>query len=192
MAATRRNFTVAHELCHTFFYEYVPEMKFVPHRTDDAEEALCNYGAGELLMPGPAVARGAKGLPVCLDSLQTLAAQFGVSAETMLVRLRVLRLWGAELSSWTLMMNGTFSMERITGGRRDIEWIWSEESLLAEVWRSGRSIAGTTVVEGRDGRGGRYPRELAYEIERRKDRLVVLWGKRVISSRDSLSLFARR
>jgi Zn-dependent peptidase ImmA (M78 family) len=27
----RQRFTIAHEICHTFFYEIVPELKFKPH-----------------------------------------------------------------------------------------------------------------------------------------------------------------
>jgi len=47
----RVRFTQAHELCHTFFYQYVPEIKFRPHLEDPGEEQLCNFGAAELLMP---------------------------------------------------------------------------------------------------------------------------------------------
>ena len=34
----RINFTVAHEICHTFFYERVPEVKFAAHAVDQEEE----------------------------------------------------------------------------------------------------------------------------------------------------------
>src|SRR5438094_323727 len=34
----RNRFTVAHEACHTFFYELVPEIKFAPHGLDAEEE----------------------------------------------------------------------------------------------------------------------------------------------------------
>src|SRR5947209_7938610 len=40
----RLRFTVAHEICHTFFYELVPELKFVPHEVDPKEERLCDLG----------------------------------------------------------------------------------------------------------------------------------------------------
>ena len=43
----RINFTVAHEICHTFFYERVPEIKFAAHPADPEEERLCNSGAEE-------------------------------------------------------------------------------------------------------------------------------------------------
>jgi hypothetical protein len=47
-ADVRLRFTIAHELCHTFFYELVPEFKFVAHESDDSEERLCNWGAASL------------------------------------------------------------------------------------------------------------------------------------------------
>src|SRR2546430_465823 len=37
-ASTRARFTTAHELCHTFFYESVPELKFQDHEEDAGEE----------------------------------------------------------------------------------------------------------------------------------------------------------
>jgi hypothetical protein len=50
----RKNFTLAHELAHTFFYDCL--MKHSPrfrgnNGADPEEEALCNLGASELLMP---------------------------------------------------------------------------------------------------------------------------------------------
>ncbi len=43
-AEARIRFTLAHEVCHTFFYELVPEIKFFPHDQDNEEERLCNVG----------------------------------------------------------------------------------------------------------------------------------------------------
>src|ERR1700722_18839294 len=40
----RTRFTIAHELCHTFFYEIVPELKFGSVEVDPEEERLCNLG----------------------------------------------------------------------------------------------------------------------------------------------------
>lgn len=75
----RINFTVEHEICHTFFYERVPEIKFASHPTDPEEERLCNGGAEELLMPGLDVKRRAKDKPVALAALQALAAHYRVT-----------------------------------------------------------------------------------------------------------------
>ena len=51
MGEKRMRFTIAHELCHTYFYELVPELKFCDHGPNDEEEAICNQGAAALLIP---------------------------------------------------------------------------------------------------------------------------------------------
>src|SRR5271166_314334 len=51
VSEARARFTIAHEACHTFFYELAPEIKFRPHETDELEERLCNLGASVLLIP---------------------------------------------------------------------------------------------------------------------------------------------
>jgi hypothetical protein len=40
----RINFTVAHEICHTFFYERVPEIKFSAHPVDEEGSAFATAG----------------------------------------------------------------------------------------------------------------------------------------------------
>src|SRR5713101_7792951 len=74
--AARARFTVAHEACHTFFYELAPEIKFRPHETDDLEENLCNFGAYVLLLPAAALTARSKKLAICLDSLEQLAREY--------------------------------------------------------------------------------------------------------------------
>lgn len=112
----RINFTVAHEICHTFFYERVPEIKFADHPVDPEEERLCNCGAEELLMPAFDVKRRARGEPVCLAALQKLASHYRVTLAAMLIRLRKLALWKAELVLWHEMTNGTFAVKEVWGG----------------------------------------------------------------------------
>lgn len=187
----RKRFTVAHEICHTFFYEYVPEIKFAPHDVDEVEESLCNHGAAELLMPSRSVVRQARTMPICLGSLESLANRYAVSSDAMMLRLRSLRLWNAELSTWTLMTNGTFAVDRITGSRR-VDWRWTDETPLWDAWTTGRPRAGHTLIEYLDNEGRRFIRPLSYELERRKNRLIVLWGKGVIPSRESTTLFVQK
>lgn len=124
----RINFTVAHEICHTFFYERVPEIKFAAHPVDPEEERLCNSGAEELLMPAIDVKRRAKDKPVSLAGLQALAADYRVSIPAMLIRLRNLGLWKAELVLWHKMTNGTFAVKRLWGGRV-ADWHWLDEGI---------------------------------------------------------------
>jgi hypothetical protein len=139
----RINFTVAHEICHTFFYERVPEIKFVPHAVDQEEERLCNCGAEEILMPATDVRRCAKDLPVSLDVLQAMAAHYRVSAPAMFIRLRRLGLWGGELVVWHEMTNGAFAVRRVWGGRM-VDWQWMEP----EIPRMALSASGESFISG--------------------------------------------
>jgi len=184
----RRRFTMAHELCHTFFYELVPELKFRPHETDEAEETLCNYGAAVLLMPEKSIRREAKKLPVSIDSLDFLANRFAVSLEAMALRLRDIHAWHTEISTWKMMTNGAFGMERIRGGRR-LAWRWLDDEPLRESWATGKAQRGRAFVEHTDESGNRYIRPLSFEVERRGNRLVVLWGRGVTISAEGSPLF---
>ena len=184
----RRRFTVAHELCHTFFYEYVPEIKFLPHETDNAEEALCNLGAAELLMPSRSLRREAKALPVCIDSAALLASLYSVSLEAMTRRLRELSIWDVELSSWRRMTNGSFALERIVGARR-VAWSWADEDPLRETWASGKRRSGRTFVMHRDERSNTFTKPVRFELERRGDHIIALWGSSLAEGSATPSLF---
>lgn len=187
----RRTFTFAHELCHTYFYELVPEIKYCPHKTDDAEERICNFGAQELLMPAKTVSQKSAGLPICLSSLQALANDFGVSMDSMLLRLKSLNRWPVELSSWVPLTNGRIAIERLVGGAR-LDWRWTNESFIARAWRTGTPITGSTIIEAVDMRGVHYSREVSFEIQRRRASLLVLWGNGVRPKSELPPLFARK
>jgi hypothetical protein len=54
--STRRRFTLAHEICHTLFFEQSPGKSLRRRRiSEDDLEALCNIGAGWLLLPDDAI-----------------------------------------------------------------------------------------------------------------------------------------
>jgi hypothetical protein len=139
----RINFTVAHEICHTFFYERVPEIKFASHAVDQEEERLCNRGAEEILMPALNVRRIAKDKPVSLDVLQMMAAHYRVSTPAMFIRLRRLGLWRAELVVWHEMINGAFAVRRVWGGRM-VDWQWMEP----EIPRRALSASAESLISG--------------------------------------------
>lgn len=190
LPTTRLRFTLAHELCHTFFYEHVPEMKFMPHEIDQAEERLCNIGAAELLMPTRSVLRIAKGQPICLRSLEGFANTFGVSTEAMLVRLRSLRLWNADLSYWTWHKSGTFVSEQV-GSVAKAQWKWRGNELL-KTWETGRTVTGKTFIEYSDVSGDPRVKPICYEMHRRGSRITVLHGAWTMLTDDEKSpLFAK-
>jgi hypothetical protein len=175
VSAVRMRFSIAHEVCHTFFYELVPEMKFRPHEPDDAEERLCNFGAAVLLVPVKALRLSARRLPICLGSLERLSEDYGVSPATMLIRLKSLGLWNCELSNWHRNVGGGFALDGLYGGRR-VEWGWQDLSQLERAWESGESVFGTGFVYLEDGRGARRYKPISYNLRRSGAGVLVLWG----------------
>jgi len=174
-ASTRTRFTTAHELCHTFFYQHVPEIKFSNHEVDPAEERLCDVGAAELLMPSHALKKQARATGTSLEALSKLATLFDVSLEAMLLRLRSIAGWRSELSTWHLMTGGGFALRRLVGGRK-VDWRWSEPKLLRNAWDTGRLLCGHTYLECLDRHGSLKVRAVFYELKRRKDALLALWS----------------
>jgi len=173
-AETRSRFTIAHEVCHTFFYEIVPELKFGSQDVDPEEERLCNLGAAELLIPTRSLRTHAKKYRVSIDSLEELAATYIVSPEAMLLRLRSLGLWSCELSFWRPTQLG-FSMDRIVGGRK-AKWAWQDDAPLRTAWRSSQAVSGRTYVELRDARGGLQLRSVFFQLVRRGNSIMALWA----------------
>jgi hypothetical protein len=170
---TRRRFTLAHEICHTFFYEAAPELKLAGAHPDPFEEALCNHGAGCLLMPEAAIRESVLANCPCLDSLDRFCDLFKVSREAMVLRLRGLRLWTCEYSLWHLMTDGQFVIDK-TYGRSRIGWNWEDALVLAKAWRSRRVCRGETTL-WRETKSGRATRTVHYEVRRRGDIVVSLW-----------------
>lgn len=177
-ADVRIRFTMAHELCHTFFYELVPEIKFAPHETDDEEERLCNFGAAAFLLPASVLRRRVKNLQPRLETLELLSGEYRVSIPTMMLRLRALGLWHCEVSLWHRMSDGEFVLDRLYGGRR-LSYQWEDNSILEPTWNSNRSVCGHSFLFYEDRRGGRRYRPIRFEIRRHADGLIALWGKGV-------------
>lgn len=170
----RINFTVAHEICHTFFYERVPEIKFSAHPVDEEEERLCNHGAEELLMPALDVRRRTKGRVASLDALRDLARHYRVSMPAMLIRLRNLVPWRAELVLWHEMTNGSFAVKRLWGGRMT-EWRWHD----ARIPRAALSGSPEKILGGHsfwvvDTPKGQKFRPVHYEVMRHRGDVLAL------------------
>ena len=85
-SAGRRNFSISHEIAHTFFedcYEMVHQRKANPRTFDPQQEVehLCQLGAAEILMPYEDFISDAASLPLSLNSIPTLAQKYGASRE---------------------------------------------------------------------------------------------------------------
>ena len=174
----RLRFTLAHEICHTFFYEFVPDVKFLPHEIDATEERLCDFGAAELLMPASPVQKTATDYPICIQSLRVLAEQFSVSVAAMFLRLRSLRLWNCVLSEWHRMLNGQFQLSNFYGGKR-LPWEWEDPSILSYAWQSQKSSFGRTFVRHEGEQGQRFYFPARFEVQRVGNRILSLWGAQI-------------
>jgi Zn-dependent peptidase ImmA (M78 family) len=179
-AETRSRFTIAHELCHTFFYEIVPELKFGCQETDPEEERLCNLGASELLIPAKSLKIRTKKYRVSVTALEDLARMYIVSPAAMLLRLRSLRLWDCELSFWRPTQRG-FLLDRMIGGRR-ANWVWPDDAALRRAWESNRTVSGRTYVELRDSGGGLQLRSVSFQVVKRCNSVMALWSAKPFES----------
>lgn len=88
---TRQNFSIAHEIVHTFFPGY-QEACHARHQsgTFDPEnevEFLCDLGASEIVMPTPEFDSDVKSMGVSLKSLQKLSKVYEVSLEATAIRM---------------------------------------------------------------------------------------------------------
>jgi Zn-dependent peptidase ImmA (M78 family) len=107
----RKNFTCAHELAHTFFYEAVPTVKYravsspATHH-DPEEEMLCNIAAAEMLMPLPVFSKVAADYHESPQSLVGLARLFETSVTATVIRLHRLRTWAGTYILWRQTSDG--------------------------------------------------------------------------------------
>jgi|GEM_PF-1102113 len=101
----RKNFTCAHELAHTFFYEALPELKRSrlaagQAQTDPEEELLCNIAAAELLMPQRVFYRVVRDFVPSASSLIEIANLFDVSLAATALRVVSLSVWDCSFILW--------------------------------------------------------------------------------------------
>jgi len=95
----RKNFTCAHEVVHTFFYEAAPSLKALNNH-DAEEEILCNLGAAELLMPAWSFRKIVADFELGASSVVKISELFETSVTSTVVRLNDLGIWGAKFIFW--------------------------------------------------------------------------------------------
>jgi Zn-dependent peptidase ImmA (M78 family) len=189
MSRTRMQFTLLHELMHTFFYEYVPEKKFASHPTDPSEERLCNLGAAHFLLPPKELRTALKHRPVCLKTAEDICEQFQVSLPTFVVRVRQLKLWKVELSTWIKLSSGKVVLDKSIGGLGK-GWSWIEDREIDHAFRSTCYRAGKTYLIRQTKAGDNQVKRINYDLVRRGQTVQVLSGASVTgSSRGRQSLF---
>jgi hypothetical protein len=92
-AVIRQRFTLAHELCHTFFYDVTPRAAPTLSREVPPEatvEHLCHIGAGQLLIPDSLLSLELRRLGTVSTAAQVLelAGKFQTSPETTMRRVQ--------------------------------------------------------------------------------------------------------
>ena len=88
---TRQNFSIAHEIAHTFFPEYGDQYK-ARHRIgqfnpENEVEFLCDLGAGEIIMPTPEFDLDVKSMGISLKTLEKLSKLYEASSEATAIRM---------------------------------------------------------------------------------------------------------
>jgi len=101
----RKNFTCAHEVAHTFFYELVPSIKYRNLDSarivqDNEEEYLCNIAASELLMPRSSIVRISGDYAPSPLSVLRIAQIYETSLVATIIRLLTLGIWEAKFVLW--------------------------------------------------------------------------------------------
>ena len=87
----RQNFSIAHEIVHTFFpgYQDKCHARYQSGKFDPQNEVefLCDLGASEIVMPTPEFDLDVKSMGVSLKSLQKLSKLYEVSLEAAAIRM---------------------------------------------------------------------------------------------------------
>jgi Zn-dependent peptidase ImmA (M78 family) len=151
---TRRRFTLAHELCHVLLMRLAESGKEMPlrrYRTkkklleahqDPIEESLCNYFAGELLLPASEVKDWLKNRSVEPQTILNLANQFFVSKQAAAVRavtlnqgLRACSMWNLQ-SLWPMPVWWVGRKTRLRSEMEELEALVGRREDLDEPWDS--------------------------------------------------------
>lgn len=104
----RHRFTLCHEIAHLCFVKhssaYPHEYGFVNlcKKVRNREEQLCDWIAGELLMPAATFERRARLLTPSYDALTQLADMFDVSVQAVLTTLRRTAVWSTGSATWSI------------------------------------------------------------------------------------------
>jgi O-acetyl-ADP-ribose deacetylase (regulator of RNase III) len=89
-APGRVNFSIAHELAHTFFSDWREKVRNRAQTSEDNQnwqlEMLCNIGAAEILMPLGSFPQS-EAIAESIEGVMQLRKKFEVSAEAILIRL---------------------------------------------------------------------------------------------------------
>ena len=88
---TRQNFSIAHEISHTFFPRYQDQCE-ARHKVDKFDpssevELLCDLGASEIILPAPEFDTDVNQRGISLESLEELSMLYEASKEASAIRM---------------------------------------------------------------------------------------------------------
>ncbi len=152
---TRRRFTLAHELCHVLLMRKAEDgkpVRLIRFRAngnlpglhqDPVEESLCNYFAGELLMPSEEVRARLSSRVVEPEVLLGLARAYDVSTQAAAIQIvRALRdrvvacsFWNLE-TLWPVPLWWAGFRTQYQSELRKLERMAERKSEVADVWQS--------------------------------------------------------
>ena len=141
----RVNFSIAHEIAHTFFPDCAEKVRnrsrASPASLDWQLEVLCNVGAAELTMPSGSFLPKGEAM-ITVEELMNLRRDFQVSAEAILIRL-------TKLASWKM---ACFSASRVPMDDNTFKYrmnYWIASSKWSEVfdWRGHRQFRSSVLDE---------------------------------------------
>ncbi len=131
----RQNFTIAHEIAHTFFPSFlVSPAPILDEHTGhyppvDEEEYLCDVGASALLLPSRWLQPACAEMEPSLDSLNRLAGRFRASLEATARAVARLDGWAFALVFWE------------PGWRKADRPVEGQPSAVPATWRVTRVVA---------------------------------------------------
>lgn len=151
----RRRFTLAHELCHVLLMRKAEDgrpVRLIRFRTngnlpglhqDPVEESLCNYFAGELLMPSNEIRTRLSERMLEPVTILDLAADYEVSIQAAAIQIvRELKsqviacsLWNLE-SLWPVPVWWTGFETQYQSELQRLESLAEEKAELIEIWQS--------------------------------------------------------
>jgi hypothetical protein len=152
---TRRRFTLAHELCHVLLMRTAEDGKPVDlirfrangdlpglHQ-DPVEESLCNYFAGELLMPSDEIRKRLRGQNLVPSMILDFARDYDVSQQAAAIQIvRILKdrliacsFWNLQ-SLWPMPLWWTGFRTQYQSELRSLEDLVERRSEVTEVWES--------------------------------------------------------
>lgn len=134
---TRKYFTLAHEIAHTFFYkDLVKSQSYRGHATfDKEEEKLCNKAAAELLMPYSYFKTSLlKDGNIDPTTMLRIIEEYQVSLQAALIR------------AWEVTQNIACALWKLEGLTINLEWVTPKEFRGLILCQTGRSSVETAIA----------------------------------------------